>query len=246
MAAPFQRWCDPLESVATDSFIKTRVATLSQARLREPIFWLEGVSLETCNFRNFSDFEQMRFVGSSLFRRNQLGRQTILTDPGGTAMPANETATIYRELRQAYEKQGNRPGAADFYYGEMNARIKASFTDFIRAPFRNTRSIVVALVVGAYWLMSGYAQRPMRSISLFIATALAATQLFLVDGFGVGPADEGFTDTFQFSVQSMLSFFSPPEAELNYLETWLQIALRFIGPALLAQTLLGVREHVAR
>ena len=37
-------------------------------------------------------------------------------------MPAPEIAGIYRDLRKGLEDVKNEPGAADFYYGEMEMR----------------------------------------------------------------------------------------------------------------------------
>lgn len=55
-----------------------------------------------------------------------------------------EIAALYRALRKGSEDAKDEPGAADFYYGEMEMR-------------RHTPGSAQRLVVWAYWALSGYA-----------------------------------------------------------------------------------------
>ena len=53
-------------------------------------------------------------------------------------------AQLYRALRKGLEDQKNAPGAADFYYGEMEMRK------------RSPSSFADGVVLWIYWLLSGY------------------------------------------------------------------------------------------
>ena len=64
--------------------------------------------------------------------------------------------------------------------------------------------------------------------------------------FGEGWSSSGRWDLLQFTVRSMVSFLSPPQANLSNIEGWIQMALRFVGPLLIAQAVIAVRDRVAR
>ncbi|MFF1781341.1 pentapeptide repeat-containing protein [Streptomyces virginiae] len=71
-------------------------------------------------------------------------------------------AGLYRALRKSLEESKNEPGAADFYYGEMEMRRHADATPW---PER--------FVLALYWLASGYGLRASRSIAcLFVVFGL--------------------------------------------------------------------------
>jgi len=95
--------------------------------------------------------------------------------PGQTdalAVPAaspGQLALLYRQLRESLEDSKNAPGAADFYYGEMESRRH----DTEGTP-RGERWLL-----HAYWLLSGYALRASRALGFLAATA-AATFLLLM------------------------------------------------------------------
>jgi uncharacterized protein YjbI with pentapeptide repeats len=92
--------------------------------------------------------------------------------PDGQAVPAAkpaQLAVLYRQLRKALEDGKDTPGAADFYYGEMEARRH----DTDSTP-RGERALL-----HAYWLLSGYALRASRALG-FLAAAAAITFLRLL------------------------------------------------------------------
>jgi uncharacterized protein YjbI with pentapeptide repeats len=98
-------------------------------------------------------------------------RQTVprwtLAPPGTEVVSPARLQVMYRQLRKAVEDAKNEPGAADFYYGEMEMR-------------RHTRSSPWAerAIIWLYWLISGYGLRALRSLAaltilgVIIATAL--------------------------------------------------------------------------
>lgn len=105
-------------------------------------------------------------------------------------------------------------------------------------------------VLAAYRAMSGYGLRSWRALAWFVAVAIVGTAAFDINGLDLdltAVTDRASIDeTFTFSVRSMVSFFSPPAAELKVAEQWIQLGLRFAGPILLAQAVLALRERVAR
>jgi len=87
---------------------------------------------------------------------------------------------LYRSLRKAFEDAKNESGAGDFYYGEMEAR---------RHSWRTRRSERALLT--AYWALSGYGQRAMRSIVALVMLFVLLTALLV--GFGLpttGPVQQ--------------------------------------------------------
>jgi hypothetical protein len=99
--------------------------------------------------------------------------------PGWQAAPSGaghvspvQLAPVYRALRKAFEDGKHEPGAADFYYGEMEMRRHADDIP------RSERSLLIA-----YWALSGYGLRASRALG-WLAAAMLATVLLLM-GFGI-------------------------------------------------------------
>lgn len=93
-------------------------------------------------------------------------------DPDLTPDP-EDVATLYRQLRKAFEDGKNEPGAADFYYGEMEMR-------------RHDRTDTPAgerFLLWGYWLLSGYGLRASRALGWLLA-AVSAT-IVLMMGLGL-------------------------------------------------------------
>ncbi|OKI49485.1 hypothetical protein AMK17_38155 [Streptomyces sp. CB00072] len=84
-----------------------------------------------------------------------------------------QMAPVYRALRKAFEDSKNEPGAADFYYGEMEMR---------RHDRANTTRAEHGLLNG-YWLLSGYGLRASRALG-WLAAAMLVTIMLLM-GFGL-------------------------------------------------------------
>ncbi|MFD3484901.1 pentapeptide repeat-containing protein [Streptomyces sp. NPDC058665] len=83
-----------------------------------------------------------------------------------------QLAPVYRALRKAFEDGKHEPGAADFYYGEMEMRRHADDIP------RSERSLLTA-----YWALSGYGMRASRALA-WLAAAMLATIVLLM-GFGL-------------------------------------------------------------
>ncbi|HEX3780095.1 MAG TPA: pentapeptide repeat-containing protein [Pseudonocardiaceae bacterium] len=80
-------------------------------------------------------------------------------------------AVTYRALRKALEDRGDAPGAADFYYGEMEAR-------------RHDPTITRAErgLLRAYWLLSGYGLRASRALASLIVVMTITVALIVLFG----------------------------------------------------------------
>ncbi|MFF0183496.1 pentapeptide repeat-containing protein [Streptomyces sp. NPDC005244] len=81
-------------------------------------------------------------------------------------------AAIYRQLRKAREDAKDEPGAADFYYGEMEMR-----------RFSKGWKSAERWLLQLYWLLSGYGLRASRALG-WLALAMMTTILLMM-GFGL-------------------------------------------------------------
>ncbi|MEU1934356.1 pentapeptide repeat-containing protein [Streptomyces coeruleorubidus] len=81
-------------------------------------------------------------------------------------------AVIYRQLRKAREDAKDEPGAADFYYGEMEMRRHGRKWDEAER-----------WLLQAYWLLSGYGLRASRALGWLVLAMM--TTVLLMMGFGL-------------------------------------------------------------
>lgn len=151
---------------------------------------------------------------------------------GSGPLPPAYVATLYRALRKAREDTKDEPGAADFYYGEMEMRRMAS-------PAASAERFLLTL----YWLVSGYGLRASRALAALVVLVLAGG--LLLDAHGV-PSAWTLGDSLLFSVKSTISLLRPPEARLTDVGEWIGVALRILGPLLFALVLLSLRGRVKR
>jgi hypothetical protein len=149
-------------------------------------------------------------------------------------------AGLYRALRKSREDAKDEPGAADFYYGEMEMRRHDRGKS--RAKRGWSRGLVSRGVLIAYWLVSGYGLRAWRSLAALAAVMAVSAAVFRLWGF-THPAT--YWKSLLFAFRSTLSL---TDAQVN-LTAWgglFQAILRLTGPVLLALTLLALRGRVKR
>ena len=179
-------------------------------------------------------------------------------------------AGLYRQLRKAQEDAKNEPGAADFYYGEMEMRRHA-----------HTSSGAERAIVWLYWLVSGYGLRALRSLAALLIVAVIVTTALVGWGFAANAPSQHLTGTItttprnpaqinaalhattpelpptsqrwsrqraetalQITLESIA--FRSTDQPLTPAGTWTTIAARILGPVLLALTLLAVRNRIKR
>ncbi|MFF3467788.1 hypothetical protein [Streptomyces sp. NPDC002619] len=184
----------------------------------------------------------------------------------GHAGPA-QLAPVYRALRKAFEDGKNEPGAADFYYGEMEMR---------RHDRTGTTRAERGLLWG-YWLLSGYGLRASRAMG-WLAAAMLVTIVLLM-GFGLpqdspkqeatgivppgggrvtfeidrddpqNPTGNRFTgERFDKALNVTLNsvVFRSSGQDLTTAGTYIEMTSRLLEPTLLALAALAVRGRIKR
>lgn len=177
-----------------------------------------------------------------------------------TPQPA-AIATAYRALRKGREDLRDQPGAADFYYGEMEMRRRAA------GAFS-----AEGLVLWLYWLLSGYGLRASRAVIAMLCVITLFTGLFQLYGFAdVGqPFDAraanraeppprqppssvkeaanalDSVDAWVYTAGTALSVVGAPQVELTTEGRALRVVLRLLGPILIGLALFAIRGRVKR
>jgi hypothetical protein len=186
-------------------------------------------------------------------------------------LPAASLARIYRQLRKGREDAKNEPGAADFYYGECEMRRHTAGT-----PWAERAILTAYWLVSGYGLRATRALLTLLGMMLATVGLLmvyglpqnAAAQA----GALQGRIDSGQTITVQLAqagnpplptsriadrwswarfekairIAVNAVVFRSAEQQLTTPGRYIEMAARFLGPVLLALTLLAVRNRVKR
>jgi uncharacterized protein YjbI with pentapeptide repeats len=230
---------------------------------------LGNINLADCRFAGAHNLDKLRLEADTIFGLSPAGwgwerRQVIAeesawrasrarlgrwiappwTDSGDQPEPLSPglVAGLYRALRKGLEDAKDEPGAADFYYGEMEMRRHDHGTTDSGSGSRGraTRSVLFA-----YWLASGYGLRAWRSLTaLAVVTALLAVAFHFV-GFTRPPEPPSYWTSLLFAFRSTISL-TDNQVELTAWGSFFQALLRITGPVLLALTLLAFRGRVKR
>ena len=156
-------------------------------------------------------------------------------DPG-------QIAGLYRALRKGREDIKDEPGAADFYYGEMEMRRARPLSGQSGAA---SRGRVERSILTAYWLVSGYGLRAWRAVAwLVIVTGFLAAAFHLV-GFAVPPRPVSYWTSLLYAFRATLSL-TDDQVKLTAWGQLLQGVLRLTGPVLLGLALLALRGRIKR
>ena len=78
---------------------------------------------------------------------------------------------------RSFETKGDAPGAADFYYGEMEMR-----------PHSREFGIAERAIIWMYWLLSGYGLRASRAFGWLLILIIGSGIAMSYVGFAEGPA----------------------------------------------------------
>ncbi|MEU8672645.1 pentapeptide repeat-containing protein [Streptomyces anulatus] len=177
-----------------------------------------------------------------------------------------QLAPVYRALRKAFEDGKHEPGAADFYYGEMEMRRHADDIP------RGERGLLTA-----YWALSGYGLRASRALAWLGAGMLLTIVLLMAFGLaqdtpkqtatGTVPAGGGkvtfeidkddpqnptgdrFTgERFEKALNVTLNsvVFRSSGQDLTTAGTYIEMTSRLTEPVLLGLAVLAVRNRVKR
>ncbi len=191
------------------------------------------------------------------------------------ARTPGEVAETYRALRKSLEDAKNEPGAADFYYGEMEMRRRA------RDRGRTERALITV-----YWLVSGYGLRAWRALAFLAVLITIAAGVFMNPSWATVttsyyPADQAtsielrpvLTPGRDPAIAGALTITEPDRRSLTAKEAALfslresvalirpasdnrfrprgvgvvaDIALRILGPLLIALAVLAIRARTKR
>ncbi|MFI8194727.1 pentapeptide repeat-containing protein [Streptomyces sp. NPDC085946] len=177
-----------------------------------------------------------------------------------------QLAPVYRALRKAFEDGKHEPGAADFYYGEMEMRRHADDIP------RSERGLLTA-----YWALSGYGLRASRALAWLGAAMLLTIVLLMAFGLakdtpkqiatGTVPAGGGkvtfeidkddpqnptgdrFTgERFEKALNVTLNsvVFRSSGQDLTTAGTYIEMTSRLTEPVLLGLAVLAIRNRVKR
>ncbi|MFF9870310.1 pentapeptide repeat-containing protein [Streptomyces sp. NPDC013953] len=177
-----------------------------------------------------------------------------------------QLAPVYRALRKAFEDGKHEPGAADFYYGEMEMRRHADDIP------RGERGLLTA-----YWALSGYGLRASRALAWLGAAMLLTIVLLMAVGlakdtpkqtatgtvpagggkvtFEIGKDDpknptgnrftsERFEKALNVTLNSVV--FRSSGQDLTTAGTYIEMTSRLTEPVLLGLAVLAVRNRVKR
>ena len=260
---------------------------------------LSGVDLRACRFAGAYNLDQLRVdEGCSLPRTpGWTGRSAIAEEHLWRAMrgpawlgqrwygdehklplqigddtptPAS-VAALYRALRKGLEDHKDEPGAADFYYGEMEMRRHTG------APGgfgRRLASWFERLTIWLYWALSGYALRPSRALAalvLLVAIAAGAQHQYgfvdvarpfeppararsdrvppverLPDSLGELRDAVADGDALVYSLSTAAALAPLPNARLTSAGRTIRTVERILGPVLVGLVLLSIRGRVKR
>ncbi|MFF7705381.1 pentapeptide repeat-containing protein [Streptomyces lydicus] len=177
-------------------------------------------------------------------------------------------APVYRQLRKSFEDGKHEPGAADFYYGEMEMRRHADDIPWAE------RSLLTV-----YWALSGYGLRASRALTWLLASMAATVLVMMLWGLPqydpkptslgtftsphriaistvtpdpvnpTGPYHERLsTGRFEKSLRLVINsvVFRSSGQQLTTVGTYCEMAARLTEPVLLGLALLAVRNRVKR
>ncbi len=251
--------------------ISERPRLLSARRANVAGLGLSNVSLTDCRFAGAHNLDHLRLegdvtLGLSAARAGWEQRQVIAEestwrasrprdrqwtapqwpDWAGdepTPLDPDMIAGLYRALRKGREDAKDEPGAADFYYGEMEMRRHANR----RAGERESRSRgrVDRAVLSVYWLVSGYGLRAWRAFAAFGVIVAVFALAFHLAGFISPPKPATYWTSLLYAFRSTLSL-SDDAVSLTNFGQLLQALLRLTGPVLLGLGLLALRGRVKR
>ncbi|MEU3621896.1 hypothetical protein [Amycolatopsis coloradensis] len=200
---------------------------------------LTDVDLSKCLFAGAHHLDELRIEGDCPFgsrgRRQILAEEAAWRRKSPEAIRPRRIADLYRQLRKAQEDSKNEPGAADFYYGEMEMRRHSPATPWSER-----------VILHLYWLVSGYGLRALRALATLAALIALVTVGFRIGGFKTTPA---FGDTLVYVAQSTVSLetkLTSLPKDLTPFGEVMRLVMRVLGPLLLGLTLLAVRNRVKR
>jgi uncharacterized protein YjbI with pentapeptide repeats len=157
-------------------------------------------------------------------------RLTHTSNESGSS-PA-DVARIYRQLRKGREDAKDEPGAADFYYGEMEMR-RAS------AARRSAERFILWL----YWISAGYGLRASRALGLLATVILTCGFISYHFGF---TKHRQLIDSLLYLLDAVTKVGSVQLVDLTRPGQVIVLVLRLAAPVLLGLAVLSIRGRTKR
>jgi hypothetical protein len=167
-------------------------------------------------------------VGVELPRPVRGSAQPVLLTP----LDPTQVESLYRELRRGLEMKSDMPGAADFYFGEMEMR-----------RWGGSRSSPERILVWCYWCLSGYGLRPGRALLAWLVLISAGTAGLLA--FAMQPDRADVSEALLIAVRASIPGFASA-SHLSQAGQWIETGIRVVGVVLVALFLLSTRSMVMR
>jgi hypothetical protein len=130
------------------------------------------------------------------------------------------------------EVRADQPGAADFYYGEMQMR-----------RFSGNRGRAEQFVVWLYWALSGYGLRASRALAALLILLTAGT--LTLQHVGFRHASPSFDRATILALRAMVPGMSSDEL-LTVTGNVVEVSLRVMTPIFAALFILALRNRVKR
>jgi uncharacterized protein YjbI with pentapeptide repeats len=164
-----------------------------------------------------------------------------------------QIAALYRALRKGREDNKDEPGAADFYYGEMEMRRHAkreqAHQEFRRGHRGTAMTAAIEYaILWLYWLVSGYGLRAWRAVAATLVVLAVFAVLMVAVGFRhpAGGQATGAAAAVIYGVRTAIGLSRDPQPVLTRWGDMLQIMVRITVPVLLGLAVLSVRGRVKR
>jgi uncharacterized protein YjbI with pentapeptide repeats len=270
LALPEQRIARAWDRLSAGQ-ISEQPRLLSLQRANVSGLGLGNVHLADCRFIGAHNLDKLRMEADVAFalspaRAGWERRQVVAEESGwraGRARPGRWTAPwwphwagekpaeltpgaiagLYRALRKGREDAKDEPGAADFYYGEMEMRRHAH--GLADGSDGGSRGRADRGVLTAYWLVSGYGLRAWRALAWLAGITTAFALAFHMVGFIRPPQPATYWTSLLYAFRSTISL-TDDEVKLTAWGQLLQGLLRLTGPVLLGLALLALRGRFKR
>ncbi|MEU3362911.1 pentapeptide repeat-containing protein [Streptomyces pseudogriseolus] len=274
------------DEIAEPGLARKQVGVVSVKGVDAAYLMLADVDLTRCLFVEAVHLDQLRLEGRCRLAEPPGGprwirRRTLAEEHhwratryrGWTPAPdhgrhdPDVLAPVYRQLRKALEDGRNEPGAADFYYGEMEMRRHSD------SASRGERTLL-----WLYWALSGYGLRAARALAWLLLAMTATVFAMMLWGLPKGdpdPVSEGTSDgrritlttkkptpvnpdgaysrrisgeRFEKSLRVVANsvIFRASGQDLTTTGTYVEMTARLVEPGLLALAVLAVRSRVKR
>ena len=232
---------------------RPQVTSLRRAKLEH--LTISGADLSACRFIGAYDLDKLRLERVTFDApppsRRWTRRQTVAEERDWRAADGRrdwgspevdppqpeEVGGVYRALRKGREDSRDEPGAADFYYGEMEMRRQRRAGP---ARGRGERAVVTL-----YWLVSGYGLRGSRALIALAVTIVVFAAAMHAWGFRTHAS---WAQALVVGASNTASVFraSPPDVQLTTAGEALLLPLRLLGLLFFGLALLSLRGRVKR